>query len=61
MENELMPFGVQDSGPFHGTKADLKAGDLLEPGYSSNYGERRNANFVSAVRVEQPGIHIQRL
>ena len=36
-----------DSGPFyHGTKTDLKTGDLLEPGYSSNYGERKKANFV---------------
>lgn len=35
------------SGPFyHGTKADLKPGDLLEPGYSSNYGERKKANYV---------------
>jgi hypothetical protein len=47
MENEPTPFGVQDPGPFfHGTKADLKAGDLLEPGSSSNYGERREANYV---------------
>lgn len=39
--------GVLDSGPFyHGTKADLKIGDLLEPGYGSNYGERKKANFV---------------
>lgn len=36
-----------DTGPFyHGTKADLKLGDLLEPGYSSNYGERKKANYV---------------
>ncbi len=36
-----------DDGPFyHGTKASLKPGDLLEPGYSSNYGERKKANFV---------------
>jgi len=36
-----------DPGPFyHGTKADLKPGDLLEPGYSSNYGERKKANYV---------------
>jgi len=35
------------SGPFyHGTKANLKLGDLLEPGYSSNYGERKKANYV---------------
>lgn len=36
-----------DSGPFyHGTKADMKTGDLLEPGYGSNYGERKKANYV---------------
>jgi Rifampin ADP-ribosyl transferase len=36
-----------DSGPFyHGTKADLKLGDLLEPRHSSNYGERKKANYV---------------
>jgi hypothetical protein len=47
MANEPMPSGSQDSGPFfHGTKADLKPGDVLEPGYSSNFGERRKANFV---------------
>jgi hypothetical protein len=47
MENEPTSPGVQDSGPFfHGTKADLQAGDLLAPRYSSNYGERREANFV---------------
>ncbi len=38
---------VLDKGPFyHGTKAELKPGDLLEPGYSSNFGERKKANFV---------------
>jgi DNA/RNA tunnel of bacterial DNA dependent RNA polymerase. len=38
---------ILDAGPFyHGTKADLRPGDLLEPGYSSNYGERKKANFV---------------
>ncbi len=36
-----------DLGPFyHGTKADLKAGDLLEVGYRSNYGEGKKANYV---------------
>jgi rifampin ADP-ribosylating transferase len=39
--------GSSDPGPFfHGTKADLKPGDLLEPGLSSNYGEQKKANFV---------------
>ena len=31
---------------YHGTKADLKMGDLIEPGYASNYGKRKQANFV---------------
>jgi hypothetical protein len=47
MENEPVRLGAQDPGPFfHGTKADLKSGDLLDPGFSSNFGERRKANFV---------------
>jgi hypothetical protein len=47
MENELMPSEAKDSEPFfHGTRADLKPGDLLEPGYSSNFGERRKANYI---------------
>ena len=27
---------------YHGTRADLKTGDLIQPGYSSNYTERRS-------------------
>ena len=48
MENEPTPPGVQDPGPFyHGTKADLRPGDVLQPGYRSNYGTgRKAANFV---------------
>lgn len=39
--------GSLDSGPFfHGTKAEVRPGDLLSAGYSSNYGERRAANFI---------------
>lgn len=35
------------SQPFyHGTKADLQPGDLIEPGYQSNYGQRKKAAFV---------------
>ena len=33
-------------GYLHGTKAELKPGDLIEAGRSSNYGERKNAAFV---------------
>ncbi|WP_109713674.1 NAD(+)--rifampin ADP-ribosyltransferase [Faecalicatena contorta] len=47
MKNKPAPYGVPELGPFyHGTKADLKDGDLLEPNYSSNYGERKKANYV---------------
>ncbi len=31
---------------YHGTKADLKLGDLIEPGYNSNYGKRNKAGYV---------------
>ncbi|MEO6315059.1 MAG: NAD(+)--rifampin ADP-ribosyltransferase [Chitinophagaceae bacterium] len=31
---------------FHGTKADLKSGDLIEVGYNSNYGQRNNAGYI---------------
>lgn len=31
---------------YHGTKADLGVGDLIEPAFASNYGERRPARFV---------------
>ena len=31
---------------YHGTKANLKQGDLIEPGFNSNYGKRKNASYV---------------
>ena len=31
---------------YHGTKADLKQGDLIKPGYNSNYGKRKKAAYV---------------
>lgn len=31
---------------FHGTKANLQIGDLIEPGYNSNYGQRKNAKYI---------------
>jgi rifampin ADP-ribosylating transferase len=31
---------------YHGTKADLKVGDLVKPGHASNYGKRKEAAFV---------------
>jgi hypothetical protein len=31
---------------YHGTRADLKPGDLIGPGYNSNYGKRKKAGYV---------------
>jgi rifampin ADP-ribosylating transferase len=31
---------------YHGTEADLKKGDLIEPGFNSNYGKRKSAKFI---------------
>lgn len=31
---------------YHGTKADLKEGDLIGPGFVSNYGKRKKAAYV---------------
>ena len=46
-EHEPTPSGEPDPGPFfHGTKVDLQPGDLLHPGYGSNFGERKRANFI---------------
>ena len=45
--NNLNNNSVLDGGPFyHGTKAQLKLGDLLKPGYQSNYGKQKRANYV---------------
>jgi hypothetical protein len=44
MSNPAAPFFFDTSLQrfYHGTRADLKPGDLLQPGYSSNYTERRS-------------------
>lgn len=31
---------------YHGTKANLEPGHLIEPGYNSNYGQRKKASYV---------------
>ncbi|MGN6117670.1 MAG: NAD(+)--rifampin ADP-ribosyltransferase [Nitrobacter sp.] len=31
---------------YHGTKADLKPGDLLAAGYNSNFGARKRASWI---------------
>ena len=45
--NKLTPENEPASQPFyHGTKADLQPGDLIEPGFTSNYGTRKKAAYV---------------
>ncbi len=47
MASEPTPFEVDEAGRlFHGTRADLRVGDLLEPGRRSNFEEGRTANHV---------------
>lgn len=31
---------------YHGTRADLKPGDLIVPGYRSNFGTKKKAGYV---------------
>ncbi len=31
---------------YHGTRADVEPGALIEPGYNSNYGKRKKTNHV---------------
>ena len=31
---------------YHGTKSNLKKGDLIEPGFNSNYGQRKKAKYI---------------
>lgn len=41
------PRPVTDTGPFfHGTKADLKPGDLLTPGWQTNYGSGKTSRHI---------------
>ncbi|MEO6714760.1 MAG: NAD(+)--rifampin ADP-ribosyltransferase [Mycobacteriales bacterium] len=47
MSQRPEPFEVyQVGGLLHGTKADLAVGDLLVPGYESNFEEGRIMNHV---------------
>jgi rifampin ADP-ribosylating transferase len=37
-----MTYAINATGPFyHGTRADLAVGDLLAPGFTSNYADRK--------------------
>ncbi|MGV9712743.1 NAD(+)--rifampin ADP-ribosyltransferase [Gordonia sp. NPDC003424] len=47
MNRAPVPFEVHESGALlHGTKADLAVGELLVPGYESNFEDGRTANHV---------------
>lgn len=41
---------------FHGTKADLKIGDLIEVGYNSNYGSGNNAKYIYLTATLDPAV-----
>jgi hypothetical protein len=46
-DNTMAATDEPDSQQFyHGTKANLRQGELIEPGYNSNYGKRKMAAYV---------------
>jgi hypothetical protein len=47
MDVSIPITGNQDPQQFyHGTKAQLRPGDLIAPGFISNYGQRKAAKYV---------------
>jgi rifampin ADP-ribosylating transferase len=40
------PYDLLAQTFYHGTTADLKQGDLIKPGFHSNYGKRKQASYV---------------
>ena len=46
MSNKSTTDDLSSQTFYHGTKAHLKPGDLIEPGYNSNYGKRSKAAYV---------------
>ena len=44
--NKNQPIDQNSQQFYHGTKANLIEGDLIEPGFNSNYGKRKKAVFV---------------
>jgi rifampin ADP-ribosylating transferase len=41
---------------FHGTKADLKLGELLEVGYNSNFGKQKQAKYLYLTATLDPAV-----
>jgi hypothetical protein len=51
MEQNIDKVNGQGATPFaqtyfHGTKGALKVGDLIQVGFNSNYGQRKNAKYI---------------
>ena len=47
MEKSKEKITDQNSEKFyHGTNANLKPGDMIEPGFNSNYGKRKKTKYV---------------
>lgn len=42
--NSTLPADLNSQTFYHGTKANLKKGDLIEHGFNSNYGIRKKAS-----------------
>ena len=40
------PIDINSQKFYHGTKADLKQGDLISPGFNSNFGKGKKALYV---------------
>jgi rifampin ADP-ribosylating transferase len=46
-DNALSGFTAGQSGEYyHGTRADLNPGDLIDVGFISNYGSRNKAKYI---------------
>ena len=49
-DDELLQIHPNSDGKrqrlYHGTRVDLKPGDLIAPGYASNYGKQKKATYV---------------
>ncbi len=61
-QKNKIPYGVATvHTPFeqvylHGTKANLKLGDLLQPGYNSNFGQRNFAKYIYFTSTLDPAV-----
>jgi rifampin ADP-ribosylating transferase len=41
---------------YHGTRADLEPGDVIEPGYAANFGKRRKGTYVYLTGILEAAI-----